>query len=129
EINRLRLTLSTLETQRDGLVRERDIQRSRASPVRRLPVELLGDIFGLWETNQCLSQYLCRFCLFHMTQTCSLWKKVCHSRPEFWTDICVHFDSMYDIAYSDGLYSTKAGSLIALLESYLSRSKSLPLTI
>ncbi|THU97697.1 hypothetical protein K435DRAFT_558650, partial [Dendrothele bispora CBS 962.96] len=106
EIDRLPLTLSALETRRDGLIRGRDIQQSRISPVRKLPVEILGDIFALCahfperDEKEQLSAHRRRnkvtsitpsLPILSISQTCGLWRKLCLSRPELWTDIRVHF--------------------------------------
>ncbi|KAK7466061.1 hypothetical protein VKT23_004785 [Stygiomarasmius scandens] len=149
EIERLRLTLAGLELQRDLLTRVYDHQRTLISPVRKLPVEVLQQIFSLCsqfpdhldgsdeavaalqntrdDAEPTSELYLP---ILDVAQTCSLWRKISLSTPSLWTHLDIWFDSLYDRDYeSNGSSYDCTNKIDELLRKYLSYSKDLPLSL
>jgi len=110
EIDKLRETLAALEKGRDALLQMKYKPRTKVSPVNQLPAELLGEIFS-WcahlperdeaelartHRRQNKAMTVLTLPILSIAQTCSLWRQVSFSRPDFWTDIIILFDTMYE---------------------------------
>ncbi|KAJ7841585.1 hypothetical protein B0H14DRAFT_3869117 [Mycena olivaceomarginata] len=99
EIKTLRETLNRLSSERDALQRYSDDCRSFFAPVRRLPPEILAEIFVLDFT---LGSYMCCDDTQHMPlefgrgphlmqllQVCSTWYDTIMTTPSLWANIAV----------------------------------------
>ncbi|KAF5354564.1 hypothetical protein D9758_011197 [Tetrapyrgos nigripes] len=140
EIDRLRETLGTLEKRRDILLRAKETRQALFSPIRKLPPEVLGEILSLCahlperNAREIVSLHdrgykrpLASLSLpiLSVARTCRLWRDICLEKPDFWTDIVFHFDSMYETSYSQA----NIDALTSLLRRYLGHSNSLPLNV
>ncbi|KAK7439814.1 hypothetical protein VKT23_017389 [Stygiomarasmius scandens] len=85
EIEKLSEILTTLKRKRDELQAYRDRQTSFFSPVRKLPVEILTEIFSLCcDTGLVINDKVSASAL-SLSQTCSFWHRVMLSRPGLWS--------------------------------------------
>ncbi|KAF9072762.1 hypothetical protein BDP27DRAFT_1146956, partial [Rhodocollybia butyracea] len=97
EIQRSRDTLRSLEKQHEELKRCREETQSLLSPVRRLPMEVLEQVFGLacFSDSTCLSPSTYDYALditintagawtLDLSQVCSVWRQIIRSRPSLW---------------------------------------------
>ncbi|KAK7470146.1 hypothetical protein VKT23_001586 [Stygiomarasmius scandens] len=117
EINFLTKALDRLKDQRQRLQRFTDEHRTLISVVRRLPNELLSEIFALACAD---SLVVSRKQIFAQTlkisQVCSNWRKAVHSLPKLWSSLIVN------------LTNDRKG-VNELVDLYLERSHGLPLTL
>ncbi|THU94520.1 hypothetical protein K435DRAFT_157300 [Dendrothele bispora CBS 962.96] len=132
EIARLEDTLATLKAQRDKLKRYQSEYKTLLSPIRRLPVDVLLEIFS----NVCsgpagsLSMPRTRerprdHCVITATtlvlsQTCSFWRGVVENSPRLWSTLAVNLAIITDV---------EGDRIEALVQLYLTRSASSPLTL
>ncbi|KIK62061.1 hypothetical protein GYMLUDRAFT_130053, partial [Collybiopsis luxurians FD-317 M1] len=86
-----------LKDARDDFKRSTDLRRSLLTPVRRLPEDVLVEIFSLY-IQDCgalrgieertyslsLSKDLIYSPSFTLSGVCSFWRRVAFSRPTFW---------------------------------------------
>ncbi|KAF5339254.1 hypothetical protein D9758_013326 [Tetrapyrgos nigripes] len=121
EIERLSNTLATLKTHRDDLQRSRDRYRAFSAPQRKLPMEILGEIFS-WCCSPSLLVDMHRESFaapaLVISQTCSFWRKVALTMPGLWSELKVHV-----------VYEEPAAAITRLLEIYLLNSGSALLTL
>ncbi|KAK7439831.1 hypothetical protein VKT23_017403 [Stygiomarasmius scandens] len=89
EIQKLSETLATLKRQRDELQTYRDRQSSFISPVRKLPVEILANIFSLCCDSGLVIDKEISAPALTLSHTCSFWRRVTLSRPELWSTLSV----------------------------------------
>ncbi|KAF5352091.1 hypothetical protein D9758_009432 [Tetrapyrgos nigripes] len=144
EINQIRQSLSALEDARNALVRVKECRPALYSPIRKLPIEILQHTFSFCAHTPELDEHeiLERHCrqrkqvafvtlpILNVAQSCSFWRKVCLSRADFWADMTFFFDTLYDTYVDPRPHTlTRAPSLLPLVNQYLMRSKSSPLTI
>ncbi|KAH9475801.1 hypothetical protein JR316_0011361 [Psilocybe cubensis] len=110
QISRLRSTLAELETYREDLHTTLLQHRSVLSSQRKLPPEILGEIFLLaadgcrltWPpTNASADEMPWLLC-----KVCSYWRTVAYSLPKLWSE--VHMDIRYPIAVPSSLDSDVA---------------------
>ncbi|KAF5337981.1 hypothetical protein D9758_014329 [Tetrapyrgos nigripes] len=140
EIDQLRQSLFMLEKDRDRLVQEKETRQASLSPVRKMPNEILAEMFS-WNAILPLPAGSEGFSLHHrdpkpssyvalpilnIAHTCRLFRDVCLNRPDFWSHIILRFDSLYDNKYYQ---ESREQPLASLLRKYLSYSKSSLLTI
>ena len=87
EINRIQETYSSLMEQRQVLLAEIEGYRSLISPARRLPIDILEEIFihTLPTTHNALMDP--RKCPLLLTQICHGWRKIALSTPQLWSSI------------------------------------------
>ncbi|THU94127.1 hypothetical protein K435DRAFT_967010 [Dendrothele bispora CBS 962.96] len=135
EIHQLRQILSKLKKERRVAVKSRNVQKALLSPIRRLPIEILGEIFSLCshaphedvtKTYNVLHRRADRTLsmsvgVLNIASTCTLWRAISMSRPSLWSDITIHFDSLYDVISGHPLEQ--------ILECWLRYSKTSPLTL
>ncbi|THU94125.1 hypothetical protein K435DRAFT_967008 [Dendrothele bispora CBS 962.96] len=135
EIHRLRQTLSRLEQERRAAIRSRNARQALLSPIRKLPIELLDEIFSwcshapdedVTETYGVDRRKADRTCfmsvgILNIASTCTLWRAVSMSRPSLWSDLTIRLDSLYD--------TVSGYTLVEVLESWLRYSEKSLLTL
>ncbi|PBK80175.1 hypothetical protein ARMGADRAFT_84933 [Armillaria gallica] len=112
EISRLNTTLETLKTGRRSLTSCKAKYESFLAPVRRLPRDVLQDIFELLCTSVSHDAFLSRNDLplvsttpFYLSSVCAYWRDICLSSPMLWTSVLASID--YRGASIPFLYITK----------------------
>ncbi|THU94126.1 hypothetical protein K435DRAFT_967009 [Dendrothele bispora CBS 962.96] len=136
EIHRLRQTLSRLEKEWCAAIRSRNVRKALLSPIRKLPVELLCDVFSLCshapdedvtktyavDRRKADKTSFMSVGILNIASTCALWRAVSMSRPSLWSDITICLDSLYDtvLGYLE---------LAEVLEIWLCHSGTSPLTL
>ncbi|KAJ7314298.1 hypothetical protein DFH08DRAFT_1042055 [Mycena albidolilacea] len=131
KIERLQLTVARLMPDRDALATYTDGCRSVYSPIRRLPSELLPEIFDM--CAPAIQNYndpndppemdrLSKPHLLRLAQVCSLWHGISMGTPQLWSTIMIN-TSEWDTppAFPDLCFS--------ILQYTLRRSGSHPLTL
>lgn len=121
EIFRLRSLVISLQNRREEMRIRRDGYNSLLAPIRRLPNEVLNDIFLLCRGEN----YLCGPgqsavwppLLLTLGEVCVYWRKTIVSTPSLWSAISVDIDEEHE------------GPSFGLLDLYLRRSGQSPLTI
>ncbi|KAJ7026876.1 hypothetical protein C8F04DRAFT_1008707 [Mycena alexandri] len=117
EVGRIEIILDELLLQRGSLARHVDRYKSVVAPVRRLPPELLIEIFGL-----CGHPCAADLNLLPLSQVCSYWRRIAVGTPILWS----HIDLDVALWRRSGLTSK---TLLGRLDSSLQRGGSLPLTL
>ncbi|THV01070.1 hypothetical protein K435DRAFT_655997, partial [Dendrothele bispora CBS 962.96] len=135
EIAKLEDTLATLRARRHELKRYQGEYKTLLSPVRRLPIDILLEIFsavcsesgGLYmpKTRKVLGQpkdhYIITATTLVLSQICSFWRGVVENSPRLWSTLAVNLALVTD--------STKGDGIQALVDLYLIRSSSFPLSL
>jgi hypothetical protein len=80
-------TADMLRWQRKTLTRHRAVHAQLLSPLRRLPPELLSEIF----THTLCGHFSTVIELMHLSQICSRWRKVALSMPSLWSSLGVAY--------------------------------------
>ncbi|KAJ7314290.1 hypothetical protein DFH08DRAFT_1087403 [Mycena albidolilacea] len=130
-------------SEHDALLRYSGECRSLFAPVRRLPRELLAEIFALGSSGA----YLCcddsqsvpaeglggQLYLLPLLQVCSTWYNTIMAAPSLWANIAVDLDIAQpgnpDSQLSRPIWASIAVDLDTRLSRSLARSGQLPLTI
>ncbi|KAE9407240.1 hypothetical protein BT96DRAFT_986846 [Gymnopus androsaceus JB14] len=113
--------ISDLMRQKDAKLVELASFRNILSPVRRIPVEILSEIFqltclpedGILDSGHDIVLYT-----YNLSSVCAAWKKVAHATPQLWSKLCV----------SDRR-PLKVTASIEWVEERFNRSGSLPLDV
>ncbi|KIK69479.1 hypothetical protein GYMLUDRAFT_152207, partial [Collybiopsis luxurians FD-317 M1] len=88
EIQRLEDTTRQLTSLRARLTRFRDEHRSLLSPIRKLPAEVLGEIFSFacLESGYALklTRFFTKAVTMSLSQVCSAWRSIAVSSPRLW---------------------------------------------
>ncbi|KAJ7483507.1 hypothetical protein FB451DRAFT_1555457 [Mycena latifolia] len=96
EISRLRDQLQKLEKERASLSRSLAQNNAVLSPLRRMPTELLGEIFSwtLPSVSEALNwpRFQAQHSPWVLTQVCRRWRAVALSTPSLWSRIAINFD-------------------------------------
>ncbi|KAE9409837.1 hypothetical protein BT96DRAFT_459040 [Gymnopus androsaceus JB14] len=117
EIQRLEAVLSELKKQRQDLKLHRDESQTLLSPARKLPVEVLEQVFDF----ACLSDFGLTVkqktkdtdtVTLNLSQVCSVWREIIRSRAALWSAMSI-----------DLSHRNKAESVI---EHYIALSKDIP---
>ncbi|KAJ7758718.1 hypothetical protein B0H16DRAFT_1416183 [Mycena metata] len=117
EVGRIETILDQLLFQRGSLARHVDRYKSIVAPIRRLPPELLIEIFDL-----CGHPSAADLNLLPVSQVCSYWRRIAVGTPSLWS----HLDLDVKLWRSSGLTSR---TLLARLDSSLQRGGNVPLTL
>ncbi|KAF8177806.1 hypothetical protein K438DRAFT_1605879, partial [Mycena galopus ATCC 62051] len=134
-ITRLRQIPHRLVAERDALQRYCDESRSVAAPVRRLPPEILAEIFTLCSSTSILycdgtqiipATYLVdpvgQPHLMPLLRVCSTWYTIVMGTPSLWANIEVNLEV-------DGSDSKAVDRKVAHISRSLDQSRHHPLTI
>ncbi|KAJ3539288.1 hypothetical protein NMY22_g4807 [Coprinellus aureogranulatus] len=93
-----------------------DLERARfqpiVAPIRRVPLEILGDIFGLVLQQSSGPQSV----LSELCQVCRSWKEAAHSIPKFWQHTSIDLSKAQRLPHGP-------------ITSWINRARSLPRTI
>ncbi|KAJ7189113.1 hypothetical protein C8R46DRAFT_34916 [Mycena filopes] len=117
EIERVEAIFAELCSQRGALARHVDRYKSMVAPVRRLPPELLMEIFEL-----CGHPRGADLNLLALSQVCSHWRRVAVGTPGLWSHVDVDTNSWRSSRLS-------AATLLGRLDDSLQRGGALPLTL
>ncbi|THU81468.1 hypothetical protein K435DRAFT_844729 [Dendrothele bispora CBS 962.96] len=127
EITKLQKCIEALQTQKARATRAKEIRQALLAPINRLPIEILEDIFALVCCGEDTTWYSedCPFFVFPFTldiaHTCTAWRNLALSKGELWSSI--------DLLFHPDHIPCDPTKPLKLLASYLSYSKSAPLTI
>ncbi len=99
EVSRLNTALEKLKAGRQSLARCSKKFKSLLSPIRRLPRDVLGEIFDFICTSVSHDAFLSRDDLplvsttpFYLSSVCAYWRDVCMSSPMLWTSVLANID-------------------------------------
>ncbi|KIM85837.1 hypothetical protein PILCRDRAFT_817078 [Piloderma croceum F 1598] len=112
EMSQLQMAMDHLVTERQKLEMSLDEYRSLVAPIRRMPPEMLCEMFMHCLVDGSNSFDVTRAPL-HLTFVCSKWRRVAISTPRLWSYISLDY----------------APSTMELLQTWLLRSGSSPLTL
>ncbi|KAF7342602.1 F-box domain-containing protein [Mycena sanguinolenta] len=90
EISQLKTSLRQLEEERTALSIYHDENSRIFSPLRRMPPELLGEIFS-WTLPSTRDIFDTEDCPWILTRVCSSWRAVALSIPSLWSLIVIDF--------------------------------------
>ncbi|KAK7461319.1 hypothetical protein VKT23_008498 [Stygiomarasmius scandens] len=134
EISKLEQNLNTLQSQRSRWHDYARQQESLLTPIRKLPVEIVSEIFKFYQLDseyglEILAQEegedSIKSPILALSHVCSHWREVSISKPPLWSAISVDFkrweNHLEDVGNSNQLRS--------LIELYLERSRPTPLNI
>ncbi|KIK62065.1 hypothetical protein GYMLUDRAFT_563052 [Collybiopsis luxurians FD-317 M1] len=122
--------LHRLKSARDGFRRSIDLTLSLFAPVRRLPEDVLVEIFSLYiqdsgirrgERTYSLTlsrQHRISSPCFTLSRVCSFWQKVVFSRPAFWSSFSLNTTDL-----------RRESKVMTILSECLSRSANAPLSL
>jgi hypothetical protein len=143
EIGRVQETLDELKRQRDELVRLIDQYHALTSPIRRIPREILQEIFIHCLPTDRPAVMSEREAPLLIGRVCSSWRSISQSTPELWTSVHVSIPSTALIASetsnvdhvdadcTDYVVASNCMAELrtAALQEWLQRSGSLPVDI
>ncbi|KAJ7765761.1 hypothetical protein B0H16DRAFT_1524297 [Mycena metata] len=120
---------AVLQRERDFLATSIDAHKALITPVRRLPLDIIQEIF-----LACLPAH--RNCVMSATEApvllgriCSLWRAISLNMPRLWTRINVVQPYRQHWTPSDMLANAKGAQRVEVLKTWLGRSGELPLSI
>ncbi|KAK7472438.1 hypothetical protein VKT23_000553 [Stygiomarasmius scandens] len=119
DVDYLSKLIDELRARRDKAQRNLDDCRAVVSPVRRVPVEILTEIFSSCthkDNHLCVDLDKIHAPVLALSQTCSVWRNVAMSIPKLWSGLSLN------------LSCQKEGAL-NLVKLYLHRSACFPLKI
>ncbi|KAK7472440.1 hypothetical protein VKT23_000555 [Stygiomarasmius scandens] len=93
DVDRLSKLISELQSHKDDVQRNLDHCRAVVSPVRRVPVEILTEIFSLctYEDNYLrVDLDKIHAPALVLSQTCSTWRRVATSLPKLWSRLSLN---------------------------------------
>ncbi|KAJ7330534.1 hypothetical protein DFH08DRAFT_314625 [Mycena albidolilacea] len=98
EIAKIQETLNQLERKRSSLSIYRARNKAILSPLRRMPPEVLGEIFSrtlpsiteMWREQAC-QEYMANN-PWVLSHTCSQWRGISLSTPQLWSLVVVNYD-------------------------------------
>lgn len=133
--------LSGMKGDIDDLVQHIDQHRALTSPIRRIPQEILQEIFIHCLPTNRNAIMSAREAPLTLGRVCSSWRSISISTPRLWTTVHVPIPDGYldfewklcsgDIAPADRVVAAKriADLRTAALKEWLNRSRSLPVNI
>lgn len=101
KVHKLQNTLSQLQRVRSKTKNQVDKYKVVIHPIRRLPHEILAEIFGFCVhdggesdifLDGAVSSLVTQQPPWSLAQVCSRWRGVCLSLPSIWSNITLHFD-------------------------------------
>ncbi|KAF7376643.1 hypothetical protein MSAN_00081100 [Mycena sanguinolenta] len=130
EIAVLRQTLDKLAEERDNLKAYVEAHKALISPIRRLPLDILGAIF-----TACLPTH--RNCVMSAQEApvilgwiCSSWRSISLSMPKLWSRLHIVEPTPSDLVpESSEDYSAKVAQRLEVADAWLRRSGTCPLSI
>ncbi|KAF7357947.1 hypothetical protein MVEN_00841300 [Mycena venus] len=129
EIAQLQKTLDKLAEERDSLSTYVEGHKALISPVRRLPLDIIEEIFVA-----CIPTH--RNCVMSASEApvllgriCSSWRKISLSTPRLWAKLHIVEPSRGRFGSSNGLLDDKVAQRIDVMKMWLGRSGQCPLSI
>ncbi|KIM77164.1 hypothetical protein PILCRDRAFT_77007, partial [Piloderma croceum F 1598] len=134
EMSRLQMVMGQLAAERQSLERSLEEHRSIVAPIRRIPPDVLSEIFTFCADNSG-SNYNSK--CFDVTQApmqlsfvCNKWRRLAISMSQLWSSISLkggrEFVSSSGASFT---YISKRSIRTDMLSTWLLRSGSLPLTL
>ncbi|KAE9407295.1 hypothetical protein BT96DRAFT_153141 [Gymnopus androsaceus JB14] len=113
---------SELRLQRDAKFVELASIRNILSPVRRIPVEILSEIFelarlpedGIFHSNHTIVLYT-----YNVSSVCAAWRKTALATPRLWSKLCFDWE----------IYTKTVATKVEWVKEWIDRSQSLPLDV
>ncbi|KAE9405928.1 hypothetical protein BT96DRAFT_934446 [Gymnopus androsaceus JB14] len=117
-MDELRAQISGLTFQKDTKLVEIALLRNVLAPVRRVPLEILTEIFEL----SCLPKFNLYDSdlvpdMFMLTSVCAAWRKAAHTTPQLWSTLCISLEKLV------------LGPEFIWVEDWIIRSQMLPLNL
>ncbi|KAF7358720.1 F-box domain-containing protein [Mycena sanguinolenta] len=133
KISQLKDELSRLESHRSALDAYHRDCRSLLAPIRRLPPEILGDIFQLCRSSEpnfsrssnridCGIAHIAQESMLRVSQVCILWHTIIMGTPSLWNTISLHVSAVWGIPQ-------RTQVTIGLIKVAFERSGTLPLDV
>ncbi|KAE9404442.1 hypothetical protein BT96DRAFT_417992 [Gymnopus androsaceus JB14] len=91
-MDELRAQTSELTLQKDAKLVEIASLRNVLAPVRRVPMEILTEIFELVPEN-CLWDIVSH--MFILSSVCVAWRKAAHATPRLWSTLRINIDAHF----------------------------------
>ncbi|KAF5316771.1 hypothetical protein D9619_006711 [Psilocybe cf. subviscida] len=142
EIDRVSAHLDELYSKHRALFRKVDAHRALMAPIRRVPVDIIQNIFLLCLPTQHNPTMSRRDSPMLLTQVCSNWRHIAHSTPLLWSAIHIAVPSdmsnlhFYPSSPSWGFPASQTSSAIEVahkrasgIAQWLGRSAECPLNI
>ncbi|KAJ8089094.1 hypothetical protein PM082_014342 [Marasmius tenuissimus] len=128
-IQELSASMQSLKEARAHIVQKKHILSSILHPIRRLPPEILSEIFRIrafnemdLERNDFPGSLDTRKAPWTLSQVCRTWRLVAVSMPDLWTQV--------NVSWAEAVISPqRAASLESMLSIQLKRSQDQPLSI
>ncbi|KIK54327.1 hypothetical protein GYMLUDRAFT_232201, partial [Collybiopsis luxurians FD-317 M1] len=117
-ITQMEDALQGLKSIRDKFKRSMDVTMTLSAPVRRLPEDVLVEIFSIYIENSGLRSGP----NFLLSRICTFWRKVVFSRPSFWTSFSLDLRALRS-------WEKKGSEILTILSACLSRSADAPLSL
>ncbi|KAJ6456370.1 hypothetical protein C8R45DRAFT_1110891 [Mycena sanguinolenta] len=129
EITVLRQVLDKLTDERDALEAYVDAHKALLSPVRRLPLDIIGAIF-----MACLPHRNCVMSAQEapvlLGRICSSWRSISLATPQLWSRLHIVEPTPSELVpESSKAYSAKVAQRLEVTDAWLERSRTCPLSI
>ncbi|KAJ7319303.1 hypothetical protein DFH08DRAFT_713752, partial [Mycena albidolilacea] len=108
---------ASLQIRRADLVQSVKTHKAILSPIRRLPPEILGEVFSLILETTFHFDLISEHAPWLFTRICQRWSAVALATPALWSKIFLDLDRV------------EGQDMVQLINTYLQRSAKLPLTI
>ena len=117
EITRLNAVLDGLTRKRDALQTYTHLHTALVAPIRRLPPEVLSEIFLHYNDENNISKFRLNTAPLQLGGVCSRWRTIALSTPRLWTSFALDIRPKY----------LKSDTILA--KTWLARAGRCPLTI
>lgn len=118
KIGRLSAAFKDLTDEREMLQKCVDEHESALSPMRRLPTEIVSEIFLSSLTSEASDSLDAAKGPWRLGKVCSRWRRIVNSYPKFWSSLIIEVDDIH-------LFT----NAITMLETWLLRSRDCLLSI
>jgi len=128
EISRLRDRLKQLDEERSSLTIYRARNRAILSPLRRMPPEVLGDIFS-WTLPPIRDGDRARFDLddspWVLTHISTRWRAIALATPSLWSRIVIDYAEIHKKLYDYPQTRDSSSTYLSLVEAQIQRAQKL----
>ncbi|KAE9407203.1 hypothetical protein BT96DRAFT_150224 [Gymnopus androsaceus JB14] len=122
QVENLEAQISELTRQRDSKLVELALFRNILSPVRRIPAEILSELFelaclprdGIFHSKHTLVSYT-----YNLSSVCAAWRQIAHTIPRLWSKLCFDYGRHRKASMTD----------IECVGEWVNRSRGLPLDV
>ncbi|KAJ6537311.1 hypothetical protein DFH09DRAFT_1178438, partial [Mycena vulgaris] len=129
EIAAMREALDTLIAERDGVDAYVSAHKALISPVRRLPLDIIQEIFIACMPTHRNCVMSAREAPVLLGRICSAWRAISLATPRLWASLHVVEPSRSYPTSSDALFEAKWTQRLETAKTWLSRSSQCPLLI